>query len=207
LLVIVGGDGTVQGVLCHLFATQQPAQWPLLAIVPGGTTNMTALDLGHSGSPELILQQLKDSLLKRTSPVLASARTVRRAGRGAKVYGMFFGVGLIARAVIFSQSRIKQLGITGRDLFRHYYGWLPGWCTVRIPHRGMGPVQMAIMDRDTEIHRGSFAFLLPVPLIGCCLGCDRTGAGAGAVACDFCSTAAQSLAFAGAVTFGPGGSP
>ena len=28
LLVIVGGDGTVQGVLCHLFATQPLAQWP-----------------------------------------------------------------------------------------------------------------------------------------------------------------------------------
>src|SRR5690348_185736 len=70
LLVIVGGDGTVQGTLCHLFATQPVGDWPALAIVPGGTTNMTALDLGHSSSPELILRQLKDSLLKRTAPVL-----------------------------------------------------------------------------------------------------------------------------------------
>ncbi|MGH8685894.1 MAG: diacylglycerol kinase family protein, partial [Nitrosospira sp.] len=46
LLVIVGGDGTVQGVLCHLFATQPLARWPVLTVIPGGTTNMTALDLG-----------------------------------------------------------------------------------------------------------------------------------------------------------------
>jgi len=160
LLVIVGGDGTVQGVLCHLFATQQPAQWPLLAIVPGGTTNMTALDLGHSGSPELILQQLKDSLLKRTSPVLLHRHVlcVEQAG-AAKVYGMFFGVGLIARAVIFSQSRIKQLGITG-EIYSGIItvGYLAG--VLFGFHTGAwAPVQMAIMDRDTEIHRGSFAFL------------------------------------------------
>src|SRR4051812_28175053 len=61
LLVIVGGDGTVQGVLCHLFAMYPCIEWPVLTVVPGGTTNMTALDLGICGSPEFILQQLKES--------------------------------------------------------------------------------------------------------------------------------------------------
>ena len=70
LLVIVGGDGTVQGVLCHLFATQPLAKWPMLTVVPGGTTNMTALDLGICGSPESILQQLRDYLLQQTPPLL-----------------------------------------------------------------------------------------------------------------------------------------
>ena len=44
LLVIAGGDGTVQAVLNHLFTAHPPADWPILAIIPGGTTNMTALD-------------------------------------------------------------------------------------------------------------------------------------------------------------------
>jgi diacylglycerol kinase (ATP) len=160
LLVIVGGDGTVQGVLCHLFATQPLTDWPVLAIVPGGTTNMTALDLGHNGSPELILQQLKDSLLKRTLPVLLQRHVlcIEQAG-AAKVYGMFFGVGLIARAVIFSQSPIKRLGITG-EIYSGIItlGYLAG-VLFGFRSGAWAPVQMSVMEGDDELHQGSFAFL------------------------------------------------
>ncbi|SEL36112.1 diacylglycerol/lipid kinase family protein [Nitrosovibrio tenuis] len=160
LLVVVGGDGTVQGVLCHLFATHPRAEWPLLAVVPGGTTNMTALDLGVCGSPESILQQLKDFLMKETPPILLQRHVlcIEQAG-AAKVYGMFFGVGLIARAVIFSQSRIKQLGITG-EIYSAIItlGYLAG---VLLGRRSgaWAPVQMSIIERNIELHRGSFAFL------------------------------------------------
>ena len=132
----------------------------MLTVVPGGTTNMTALDLGLCGSPESILQQLKDSLLKQTSPVLLQRHVlcIEQAG-AAKVYGMFFGVGLIARAVIFSQSRIKQLGITG-EIYSGIItvGYLAG---VLLGRRSgaWAPVQMAITERNIELHRGSFAFL------------------------------------------------
>jgi hypothetical protein len=160
LLVIVGGDGTVQGVLCHLFATQPLAKWPALTVVPGGTTNMTALDLGICGSPESILQQLRDCLLKQT-PLLLLERHVlciEQSG-AAKVYGMFFGVGLIARAVIFSQSKIKQLGITG-EIYSAIItvGYIIGLILGR--RRGAwAPVQLSIIDKDIELHRGTFAFL------------------------------------------------
>lgn len=160
LLVIVGGDGTVQGVLCHLFATQPLVNWPLLAIVPGGTTNMTALDLGHSGSPEQILQQLKDSLLKRALPALLQRHVLCIEQTGAaKVYGMFFGVGLIARAVIFSRSPIKRLGITG-EIYSGIItlGYLAG-VLLGFRSGAWAPVQMSIMEGDDERHQGSFAFL------------------------------------------------
>jgi diacylglycerol kinase (ATP) len=160
LLVIVGGDGTVQGVLCHLFATYPLIEWPVLTVVPGGTTNMTALDLGLRGSPESILRQLRDSLLKRTPPLLLQRHVlcIEQAG-AAKVYGMFFGVGLIARAVIFSQSRIKQLGITG-EIYSGIItlGYLAG---VLLGRRSgaWAPVQMSITERNVELDRGSFSFL------------------------------------------------
>ena len=106
LLVIVGGDGTVQGVLCHLFATQPLARVARVNGHAGGTTNMTALDLGICGRPEFILQQLRDYLLKQIPPVLLQRHVLCIEQAGAeKVYGMFFGVGLIARAVIFSRAR------------------------------------------------------------------------------------------------------
>jgi diacylglycerol kinase (ATP) len=160
LLVIVGGDGTVQGVLCHLFATHPLDEWPVLTVVPGGTTNMTALDLGLCGSPESILHQLKESLQKQVPPVLLQRHVlcIEQAG-AAKVYGMFFAVGLIARAVIFSQSKIKQLGITG-EIYSGIItlGYLAG---VLLGRRSgaWAPVKMAITKKNVELHRGAFAFL------------------------------------------------
>ena len=114
LLVIVGGDGTVQGILCHLFAAHPLESWPILALVPGGTTNMTALDLGVLGAPESVLRHLGEYLQERSVPLLLQRHVLCVEQAGAeKVYGMFLGAGLIARAVIFSQSKIKKLGITG----------------------------------------------------------------------------------------------
>ncbi|MDQ3187063.1 MAG: acylglycerol kinase family protein, partial [Pseudomonadota bacterium] len=160
LLVIVGGDGTVQGVLCHLFATQPLARWPVLTVIPGGTTNMTALDLGICGRPEFILQQLRGYLLKQIPPVFLQRHVlcIEQAG-AAKVYGMFFGVGLIARAVIFSQSKIKQLGITG-EIYSGIItlGYLIGLIFGR-RHGAWAPVRMSIIERNIELHHGTYAFL------------------------------------------------
>ena len=160
LLVIVGGDGTVQGVLCHLFATQPLSRWPVLTVVPGGTTNMTALDLGIAGSPESVVQNLRNSLLKHTPPVLVQRHVLRIQQAGAEtIYGMFFAVGLIARAVIFSQSRIKKLGITG-EIYSGIitFGYLMG-LLFGFRNGAWAPVKMSVINGDVELHRGTFAFL------------------------------------------------
>jgi diacylglycerol kinase family enzyme len=160
LLVIIGGDGTVQGVLCHLFATQPLAKWPVLTIVPGGTTNMTALDLGICGSPESVLRQLGVCFQKDFPFALVERHVlcIEQSGAG-KVYGMFFGVGLIARAVIFSQSRIKRLGITG-EIYSALitFGYVAGFLLGR-RQGAWAPVRMAIAEKTLPWHQGTFAFL------------------------------------------------
>ena len=159
LLVIVGGDGTVQGTLCHLFARQPLEKWPVLAIVPGGTTNMTALDLGVCGKPELVLQRLGEYLLEQTAPLLLQRHVlcVEQTGE-EKVYGMFLGAGLIARAVIFSQSRIKKLGITG-EVYSAFItiGYIIGLLLGR--RKGAwAPVDMTIIEPDKAARTGTYAF-------------------------------------------------
>jgi diacylglycerol kinase (ATP) len=160
LLVIVGGDGTVQRVLCHLSETQPLARWPVLTVIPGGTTNMTALDLGICGRPEFILQQLRGRLLQQISPVFLQRHVlcIEQAGV-ANVYGMFFGVGFIARAVIFSRSKIKQLGITG-EIYSGLitFGYLVGLIFGR-RHGAWAPVRMSVIERNIELHHGTYAFL------------------------------------------------
>ena len=160
LLVIVGGDGTVQAVLNHLFTTRPMANWPVLTVVPGGTTNMTALDMGIHGKPEHVLRKLSKCLQGRTLPVLLKRHVlcIEQAG-AAKVYGMFFGIGLIARAVIFSQGRIKQLGVTGEVYSAIIMlGYLAGALMGR-RQGAWAPVQMSVIEQGIELHHGTYAFL------------------------------------------------
>jgi diacylglycerol kinase (ATP) len=113
-LIVVGGDGTLQGVISCLFTWLPSGKWPELTIVPGGTTNMTALDLGMHDSPEKTLIRIKQCL-QRSGEFTSVKRPVLRIEQAgsANVYGMLFGLGLITRGVKFSRSQIKQLGITG----------------------------------------------------------------------------------------------
>ncbi len=159
LLVIIGGDGTVQAVLTHLFTTR-PAKWPVLTIVPGGTTNMTALDLGIHDKPEVILRQLSDCLSQQTAPVLLQRPVLCIEQPGAtKIYGMFFGVGLIAHAVIFSRSKVKRLGITG-EIYSGIImlGYLAGVILGR-RHGPWAPIRMSIIEASGEVRNGTYLFL------------------------------------------------
>lgn len=160
LLVIIGGDGTVQAVLTHLFTARPSAKWPVLTVVPGGTTNMTALDLGIHDKPEAILRRLSNCLSQRVSPILLkrSVLCIEQPGT-SKIYGMFFGVGLIAHAVIFSRSKVKQLGITGETYSGIIMlGYLVGVILGR-RHGPWAPIQMSITEANGAVRNGTYLFL------------------------------------------------
>ena len=169
LLVIVGGDGTIQATLSHLFATLTHIKWPILTIIPGGTTNMTSLDLGIRGRPDQVLWRLHEYLLKPSAPVLVQRPVlcIEQAG-SAKVYGMFFAVGLVARGVKFSRSSVKQLGITGGIftvliMLRSLVGMLLG------RHQNeWAPVQISMVEANGTLHHGTYLFAL-VSALDCLL--------------------------------------
>tara|TARA_Y100001936_G_scaffold252558_1_gene312729 strand:+ start:15223 stop:16227 length:1005 start_codon:yes stop_codon:yes gene_type:complete len=134
LLIIVAGDGTVQGILNTLFKEYPDREWPIFAIIPGGTTNMTALDLVKNDDLVDSVRKLNECLLARIPPVFLKKHVLCIEQSGVdKVYGMFFAIGVIARAVIFSRSSIKRVGITGEiysGLIMVYYviGLIFGRC-------------------------------------------------------------------------------
>lgn len=162
-LIVLGGDGTFQGILNRLFAWLPFEQCPLLTIIPGGTTNMTALDLGSRDKPDQILQRLKHYLQQPTprpapSLVARPVLCIEQTGQ-VKIYGMFFGLGLITRGVKFSRNRIKQIGITG-DIFtslivlRSLIGTFLGR-----PHAEWGPVQIVTVDETGAAHQENYLFV------------------------------------------------
>ncbi len=59
VLAINGGDGTVSAILGELLESKLFARPPLIALLPGGTANMNAGDIGVRGS----LKQRGRSLL------------------------------------------------------------------------------------------------------------------------------------------------
>lgn len=110
LLVVVGGDGTLQAALSHL----HPGPWPAVLPIPGGTTNMSARDLGLRGSPHPLLLSLARQLEAnqgvsvRPRPVLC----LEQPG-AAPVVGLFLGAGAIAAGVSYFRERVRGLGVTG----------------------------------------------------------------------------------------------
>lgn len=105
LLVLNGGDGTLQYALTELLTNPDFAGLRRIAPLRGGRTNMTALDLGTGRDPVRALEGLLEAartgtLLPRIvqRPVLR----VRSNQRDGVQFGMFFGGGLIQRAIQFT---------------------------------------------------------------------------------------------------------
>ncbi len=173
LLVIVAGDGTTHAIFGHLFAARAPEDWPLILIVPGGTTNMTPLDLGMQGKPEQIIQRLHAYLRKPSVPNLVQRPALRIEQDGMNpIYGMFFAVGLVARGVKFSRSPVKQIGITGGIftfliMLRSFIGMLANMILGR-QQSDWAPVSMTLTEASGRIHRGTYLFAL-VSALDCLL--------------------------------------
>jgi diacylglycerol kinase (ATP) len=100
VLVLNGGDGTIQLALTHLFGNPGRRWRPWIAPIRGGRTNMTALDLGAHRDP---LRGLAALIAADRAGRLADRvrlRSVLRVEIGDEVhYGMFLGFGMLHRAV------------------------------------------------------------------------------------------------------------
>lgn len=102
LLVVNGGDGAVQHVLTELLAGDDRRWLPSLAPIRGGRTNMIALELGAQPDPAKGLQDLLDAAAAGRIGERSVERPVLRvalAGEETAQYGMFFGAGMLYRAI------------------------------------------------------------------------------------------------------------
>lgn len=115
-LCIVGGDGTVHAALTALHASRPEEAWPVIAPVPGGSTNMTAQDLGAGGSLMerlLAIRAFCDGEGRR-EPEAEGALVSRpmlcvEHGETETLCGMFFGAGTVAEGVRFFDQRLRGL--------------------------------------------------------------------------------------------------
>ncbi len=102
LLVVNGGDGTLQRALTELLTNTDFESLPMVAPLCGGRTNMTALDFGCARKTVKGLAALVESAKAGSIHERIVDRPVLRVEfeRGRRVeYGMFFGAGVIHRAI------------------------------------------------------------------------------------------------------------
>lgn len=114
VLAVNGGDGTLQAVLTTLLGGDF-GELPLLCALPGGSTNMSAGDLGARGSLRravAALLALRDQPLP-SWPVATRPVLELRSREGAYHAGLFFGVGTIVRGAEFWHSELRASGRTG----------------------------------------------------------------------------------------------
>lgn len=114
VLAVNGGDGTLQAVLTALLGGGFD-EFPRLCALPGGSTNMSAGDLGAGGSLRKSLASLLALRDQTTETWPLTTRSVLdvRTSQGAFYAGLFFGVGTIVRGSEFWQQALRVSGRTG----------------------------------------------------------------------------------------------
>ncbi len=115
VLVINGGDGTVQSALTELYhGGHFEGTPPPVAVLPNGKTNLIALDLGAEGSAlealERILEVAKGDLSEHI--VVRELIALSDGSEGARpVLGMFLGGAGLAETILYCRHKIYPLGL------------------------------------------------------------------------------------------------
>jgi hypothetical protein len=116
LVLINGGDGTVQTVLTRLLEVPSFERMPYLAILPRGMANTTAADVGLRGKAASGLSHLLAASRDGTLAEHAVERPILRVENlqgGAPQRGMMFGAGAIPYAIELCCERVYARGLTG----------------------------------------------------------------------------------------------
>ena len=115
VLVVNGGDGTVQAALTELYhGGQFGSDFPPVAVLPNGKTNLIALDLGADGDPigtlerivEIAREGLNGHVVERELIALTEGEQGNRP-----VLGMFLGGAGLADTILYCREKLYPLGL------------------------------------------------------------------------------------------------
>lgn len=107
LVVVHGGDGTVNETVNGLLAGGIRPDNPMLAVVPGGSTNVFARAIGVDADPTAATEQILEALIQQRDP-----RTVSLGRAGDRYFTFNAGMGLDAAVV----QRVEQHRSTGKAI-------------------------------------------------------------------------------------------
>ncbi len=114
LLVINGGDGSVQAALTEMYNGDHfGVDRPPVAVLPNGKTNLIALDLGAHGDAIAALEKLVEMAQHDLTPHLVARELIalQTDGTAKPVIGMFLGGAGLAETMLYCRNKIYPLGL------------------------------------------------------------------------------------------------
>jgi hypothetical protein len=117
VLAINGGDGTASAILGHMLEKSTFQIPPIVALLPGGTANMNAGDIGIKGSLVRAVEKFCRWCEDGQQPASVAQRHLMRveAEQGNVQYSMFIGGGAIIHGTEYAHREIHSRGL--RDDF------------------------------------------------------------------------------------------
>jgi hypothetical protein len=184
VLVINGGDGTVQAALTELYQGGHFGDTPPpVAVLPNGKTNLIAHDLGAAGDPIEALERILAVVRTDMVPHIVSreliALTGGRLDGERPVLGMFLGGAALADTILFCRHKIYPLGLP--NWAAHGLTFLIGILSVLIGRRSRllpgkwAPIKVTV-TKSGEMH-GRFALVMVTTLERLLLNGTMTGTG------------------------------
>ncbi|HWT14115.1 MAG TPA: acylglycerol kinase family protein [Allosphingosinicella sp.] len=183
VLVINGGDGTVQAALTELYHGRHfDGSPPPVAVLPNGKTNLIAHDLGADGDAIQALERVLELARSDMAPHIVSRELISLSGgnpAGRPVLGMFLGGAGLADAMLYCRHKIYPLGLP--NWLAHALALLVGLLAVLVGRRARflptppRPITVSVMKRG--VLQGRFAFLMVTTLQRLLFSGNMPGAG------------------------------
>jgi len=170
VLVLNGGDGTVQATLTELYhGAHFGASPPPVAVLANGKTNLIAHDLGADGDPIVALERVLEIARSEMATHIVSRELIQLSGGtpdGRPVLGMFLGGAGLADSILYCRHKLYPLGIPNwlahvLTFVATILSMLIGVTARFLPPRP-SPVKISVLKRG-EL-QGRFALLLVTTL-------------------------------------------
>lgn len=170
VLVINGGDGTVQAALTEIFNGGHFGDTPPpVAVLPNGKTNLIALDLGAVGDPIAALERVLELARADLAPHIVSRELISLSdgsAAGVPVLGMFLGGAGLADSILFCRNKIYPLGLPNGishvlTFMAVFLSMVVGIRAAFLPPRPQ-PVKVSVLRHGSM--QGRFAFLMVTTL-------------------------------------------
>ncbi|MBV8686641.1 MAG: diacylglycerol kinase [Alphaproteobacteria bacterium] len=182
VLVINGGDGTVQAALTEIHNGRYFGDVPPpVAVLPNGKTNLIAHDLGAEGDPMETLRRVLDIARSDLDRHIVERELIELSGGtsgGRPVLGMFLGGAGLADTMLYCRHHLYPLGLPNG--LAHFLALVLGLLGVLVGSRGRflpprtGLLKISVRKQGEM--QGQFAFLMVTTLQRLLFGGSMPGA-------------------------------
>jgi diacylglycerol kinase family enzyme len=170
VLVINGGDGTVQAALTEIYNGRHFGDNPPpVAVLPNGKTNLIAHDLGAGADPLETLERVLAIARSDLAPHIVQRELITLSGGAANnkpVLGMFLGGAYLADTMLYCRNKLYPLGLP--NSIAHVLALLVGLLGVVLDRRASFLPPRATALRVSGMKSGElngrFAFLMVTTL-------------------------------------------